>query len=337
MRLATRLSQALLYSCGAFYTNPWKVPVQFLVGDTYAVGYSHFRRDHHTSANLRLHLACCVLQLLGNFGLLHALDAMLGYQGTVRPVSFASAVPWVLCQLLCPAPPGCRALAAAAIAAAYAVAPCLAPGHSIELLAFGSMTLAMLPARAPKADPSRAGLSPARWLPTLLFLFGHWLALERGLACVAGGALAHRRVEVNVGLLALVGTISLLPNPVTASTIVGAYAGRAAHVLTRQPHLYFFSLAFLAVACQGVSHALTGERVRGSPRTFCRRIPSLSVVGLSAACCQIVLQDLRGAQMKTVQRRGAFSASVKSSPTHPHLVPLRPPHAHSHSIPGAQF
>jgi hypothetical protein len=264
MRLTTRLSQALLYSCGAFFANPWKVPVHLVVGDTYAVAYSHFRRDHHTSANLRLHLACCLLHLLGNFGLLHALDAMLGYQGVVRLVSLSSASSWALYQLLSPAPLVCRALAAAAIAAAYAVAPRLAPGHALELLALGTMVLAMLPARALKADPALVGLSPVRWLPTWLLFFGHWLALERGLAHVAGGAFVHRRVQVNLVLLALVGCTSLLTRPVTASTLVGAYASRAAHVLTGQPHLYFYSLAFLALGCQAVSHALTGEKVRGA-------------------------------------------------------------------------
>lgn len=315
MRPATRLSQALLYSCGAFFANPWKVPVHLLVGDTYAVGYSHFRRDHHTSANLRLHLACCLLQLLGNFGLLHTLDAMLGYQGIVRPVSLVSGVSWALCQLLCPAPPACRALAAAAIAAAYAMAPHLVPGHSIEFFAFGAMTAAMLPARAPKADPCRAGLSPVRWLPALLIYFGHWLALERGLAHVAGGALAHRKMEVNVGLLALVGSASLLTRPVAASTVVGAYAGRAAHVLTGQPHLYFFSLAFLALGCQAVSHALTGERVRARRRraaahhrqhgqlrpSLCRRIPSLLGAGLPATPAALPLQRCGQSRMPREQ------------------------------------
>jgi len=215
MHIPMRIAQALLYSAGAFYANPLKVPIHLLVGDSYAVGYAHFRRDHHTNANLRLHLACAVLQLLGNFGSLHALDAALGY--ALHPLSLCTAATWALCQLACPAPTACRVLAATAICAAYLFAPYVAHGHAIELATLCMMALAMLPG-APK--------SPVRWGTTLLCFFGSWLGLQEAVARFAGGSLEPQSVSVNVCLLSLMAALSLLRRPVAVSTVAGAYASR---------------------------------------------------------------------------------------------------------------
>ena len=43
------LSRGLLYSMGPFFAHPLKPAANMLFGDTYAMAYKHFRRDHTVS------------------------------------------------------------------------------------------------------------------------------------------------------------------------------------------------------------------------------------------------------------------------------------------------
>ena len=140
------VSSSVLYSPGAFFFYPWKPLMQALCGDTYQVGYTYFRRDHCEWTNLKLHLVALGWQLLGNFGLLAALDrqlvaAVLGGStsttllGTARPLSAVTALLWSATLLRSPAPRVCSVLSTACIAGAYAAAPRLEP----RALEFGAI------------------------------------------------------------------------------------------------------------------------------------------------------------------------------------------------------
>ena len=258
MRAATRLSQALLYAPGAFFTHPLKPLLFWLLGERYSLGYAHFRRDHSAPTNLRLHLACAALQLGANFALLHELDDKIGGG---RLLSTLAAGGWSLCQLLSPAPAAPKLLAAIAIGAAHACADALRPDHTTEIATCAMMMLAMWPTRTSTGVQPTLSSFALRSLPTLLVFFGVWMSLERALSHYAAGRLVQQRVWVNGGLLSLIFCASLRTRPVTVSTIIGACAGRVAHVLTGEPHLYFFSMAFFAMGCQGLSHTLSGQPV----------------------------------------------------------------------------
>ncbi len=131
------ISQVLLYFPGTFLCYPWKPLVNWAVGDSFAVGYAHFRRDHATPLNLALHFVCLVGQLVANFGVVGVLDAvvadpLLGTSGA-RVISTATAIAWVATLLLCPVPIVVRLLSAAAVAGAYVKAPDIAVSRSTEV------------------------------------------------------------------------------------------------------------------------------------------------------------------------------------------------------------
>ena len=108
---------------------PWKPFINFAVGDSFQIAYAHFRRDHATPLNLALHSVCLVGQLVANFGILGALDSFFFaspviVQGwSIRPIAAATAALWAGTLLTCPVAFLVRVASAAAVAAAYFVAP----------------------------------------------------------------------------------------------------------------------------------------------------------------------------------------------------------------------
>jgi hypothetical protein len=139
----TTLSSALIHSPGFFFFYPHKLCVHLLVGDSYEVGYKYFRRDHSSPTNLCLHVVSLGWQLLGNFGLLAAVDKLAStvtlapWLDLARPLSALSAICWGGVLLFSPAPLVVSLASAASIGGAYWVAPLLAP-RELEL---GAMTL----------------------------------------------------------------------------------------------------------------------------------------------------------------------------------------------------
>ena len=135
------LSSALLHAPGAFFFYPWKPIVQAIAGDSYDVAYQFFRRDHSGSANLALHAVALAYTLLGNFGLLFLADTYLFPERITLtgsfwahsplknltlpalPLSYVTAVTWIIVLMCSPAPVECSSLSMALIAAAYLAAP----------------------------------------------------------------------------------------------------------------------------------------------------------------------------------------------------------------------
>jgi hypothetical protein len=135
MKILEHLTQSLLYAPGTFFCFPWKPIINQIIGDSYSVGYFHFRRDHHGKVNLACHIACLILQVLSNFGLLNCIDLYFQSHGYYESRMFSNitAGMWVLYLLTLtrygptshPIPIICTILAVISIFGGYYFAPFL--------------------------------------------------------------------------------------------------------------------------------------------------------------------------------------------------------------------
>lgn len=268
--IGQRLSQAALFAGGPFFCYPLKPQLNTLYGDSYTVAYRHFRRDHHGAANLLCHLVCLCFQVLGNFALLHTLDAALpaiqpgAVLGFPCPLlSTAALLSWVVALVPSGAPPVCRLLSLAALWGAYCAAPVVAANRTL----LEPCVIAAFVAAMALGDGARGlGLHGFEWgkrggvvIAAALLCVWHfaWAAAQPKIA----GALAAHAHEAALGMVALMLAVAfVLRNPLVPIVFLGAIGCRALSFATGSAALYFWGCAFSASLCQGVSHAMTGER-----------------------------------------------------------------------------
>jgi hypothetical protein len=214
MSLQMRAIQAILYAFGPFYAYPYKPLLNHSFGDSYEIGYKHFRRDHNTVLNQLAHLICLVLQVAGNFLFLHYLDAKIpsGWTGALPLISISTAIVWisVLVRGATGAPMIANALAVGSIVAALLSAPSLDP----QTLEFGTIAafLALFVAADLFDIRGRTHVSMSQTLPQIGGVFGVWLALWYGVNSQFAGILAHKTTEITVGLVVLLLLVSSLNN-----------------------------------------------------------------------------------------------------------------------------
>jgi hypothetical protein len=257
------LSSAALYAPGAFFFYPWKSAMNALVGDRYEIAYKHFRRDHSDSANLAMHVVALVFQLLGNFGLLAAVENMFLRKSDVPSLPFGvgllpaiTAATWIFSVLTAPAPTVCRVIAALAVAAGCISAP-LVSAHTVEV---GCMAMFVAVAFTASLIFESVRLKRRKSLAEVLpacvkaaVIFGLLVAVRIGVDRAWGGAWLSRSTEAVGGLLGILFALACLPHPVKPVVIFGALACRVVSVLTRHEPLLFFSAAFTAMVMQGQS------------------------------------------------------------------------------------
>jgi hypothetical protein len=260
----TLVGSVLLYAPGAFFFYPWKPFAQAAFGDSYHVGYAFFRRDHSEPTNVCLHLVALLWQLLGNFGLLNAVDRAVAPLlpaplGVHRPLSMLTAALWVVTLMLSPAPLGCSLLSSLLIVVVCWAAPMLTPSV-LELGAptvfVSVLTLSYL---------SRGQLRKlARGLGIVLAYFGLALILKEGAkfgaTALRGRAWATENPSTtNLVLVFMMGLLGALPKPTIPCVVGGVAVVRALGELTRQDALTFYGAAFLAQLSQGVAHKVSGQ------------------------------------------------------------------------------
>ena len=266
----TLLSSAILYAPGAFFFFPWKPVMQALGGDSYEVGYKHFRRDHSDPTNLCLHIVALAWQLLGNFGLLSTLDAQhvgdtirglspaLGHMG--RPLSTVTAVLWVLTLVTSPAPPVCTATSAACIAVAYFVAPLLSP-RELEMGMMGAFVATLVLASVvfvPRVK-TKEPRSLVKDLAHAFKIFG--LAAAFRLAATPwAGAWAASHATADTALVVIMAVLAMLPKPTVPTVLGGMLCARALGELSSNNALLFYGQAFVAQLSQGVAHDVSRQK-----------------------------------------------------------------------------
>jgi len=231
--------------------------LNWMYGDKYAVGYKHFRRDHHTTLNILGHLVCLGIQLSGNFGTLFIVDSWLGWP--VRILSLTTALAWSVSIMLgSGAPTICNVFSVVIIFIAHFSAPFLDPA-AIELCGFGVFFLLFLVA-APLNIEGKVSVPLQTSVPRLVFRFGGWIAIWTILSQKYGGVMsAESRIVGIVYMMALVVASTITSTPTVPAVIVGMLGGRLAYVFTNNPLFFFFSIGFLGSFCQGESHSLTHE------------------------------------------------------------------------------
>ena len=256
--MATLTASILLYAPGCFFFFPWKPLGQAAFGDSYATAYKFFRRDHSLGTNVTLHVISLTWQLLGNFGLLAALDQRLGLVTTgLHPLSVATACTWAGTLLLSPAPVLLSLLSSIMIALACAVAPILSPRELeagmmctfvatmvVALLAFDRKPLASIPrGLAFAAKNFGVALVP-------LLIASKWR-----------GALAGDGAQSAIAtVLVLMVALSALPKPTVPVVVGGMLVARTVGVLLDEPILLFYGAAFVAQASQGVAHDVSKQK-----------------------------------------------------------------------------
>ncbi len=264
------LSSALLHVPGAFFFYPWKPIVQAIAGDSYDVAYQFFRRDHSKSANLALHAVALAYTLLGNFGLLFLADTYLFPERITLtssfwahsplknltlpalPLSYVTAVTWIIVLMCSPAPVECSSLSMALIAAAYLAAPHVT-AHTLELGAAAALAAVLLAApRLFKLDVRVRGHRSVSLGVVALAL--------RLAARAWRGALAAHAAPVGALLLSLIFVAGSLPKPTVACVLVAVTVGRVAAELTAQDALLYYCGAFGAQLCQGIAHDACGQK-----------------------------------------------------------------------------
>lgn len=258
--IITAFVSSLIYAPGAFYFYPWKPLVQFVFGDPYPVGFKFFRRDHSDPTNVALHFVGLVWQVLGNFGLLGALDAQAfgttSSLGRLRPLSFLSATLWTGVLLLSPAPWPVSVLSAVIIFGAFEVSAVLGP-HELEVgcaAAFVAVLLATYSLRGKRVAHLLSGLA----LTSSYFglAFGASAAASRWRGTFAGEGYDRK---LNAALVVLMLLIGMLPKPMIPATVAGVLLVRIVGELTHQDILLYWGIAFLAQLSQGVSHKVTRQ------------------------------------------------------------------------------
>lgn len=257
------LSRGLLYSMGPFFAHPLKPAANMLFGDTYAMAYKHFRRDHTKPANLRMHVVALGLQLFSNFSLLQLLDtALQQYLGpTFIPKVFgvsvslvaSTAIAWAATLLACPSPAWCRLLSVVSIATAASVTSFTI--HTVTPLQFEAGALSLFNA----VMLWSVGVNGATLYSMLFTAF--FVVLGQGLNLTPyAGFMAEYGAHAAVGCTgALFAMAILLADPVTAVVAVGHLSLHWAGTLCSQPALQYLGFAYTAMMLQDQAHKVSKQ------------------------------------------------------------------------------
>ena len=267
-----RLASAALYAPSCFYFYPWKPVLNAKVGDSYETAYVHFRRDHSDDVNVGLHLLALVLQLVGNFGMLCALDATLapmlpgalaaalpGYVAA-RWLSALTAASWIAALVVQPAPPACTLVSALAIAAAYSYAPHLPAPALIDAVApFVFAVTAVGLVFASKRGARRVRLRDCA--KAAVYAFAPLLVrrvAQRVLPLLPPLALSPPTAFVAFALTML--ALGCLRNPVAPCAVVGALGSRILFAVTGSPAVLFYGFGHSAQLLQGAAHEISQQQ-----------------------------------------------------------------------------
>jgi len=250
----------MLYSPGAFFFYPYKPLAHLLWGDSYAVAYKHFRRDHSSALNLVLHVVALSWQLLGNFGLLGCVDDLLHPHVTKalpwlsRPLSTSTALLWSATLLASPAPRAASLISSFCIGAACAVSPVLEP-RRVECASMVAYLSALV--------VSKLKWSGAQGLKGDIFHACKYFGLLL-FARLAGArwhdALSAKARALNVGLAFVMVALGSLSKPTVPAVVGGALLARPLGELTGQDWLLFYGAAFAAQVSQGVAHDVSRQK-----------------------------------------------------------------------------
>ena len=217
--------------------------------------------------NILLHFVALVWTLLGNFGLLTALDKHLNqaFPSTaalsLRPLCQSTAICWAVTLLLSPAPTVCSALSVLAISGAYLAAPHItAAGLECGAICAFVLTLVVASALLERKTYRTKG-----FLRDVAHTIG-MLGLALGVRLAAGyywhGALVKGE-ETNMlisatGLVMVI--LACLPKPVVPCVLAGIFLVRTVGEVTARQELLFFGAAFMAQFSQGISHDVTRQK-----------------------------------------------------------------------------
>eukprot|EP00036_Acanthoecidae_sp_10tr_P013042 CAMPEP_0206293032 /NCGR_PEP_ID=MMETSP0106_2-20121207/3932_1 /ASSEMBLY_ACC=CAM_ASM_000206 /TAXON_ID=81532 /ORGANISM="Acanthoeca-like sp., Strain 10tr" /LENGTH=263 /DNA_ID=CAMNT_0053723623 /DNA_START=166 /DNA_END=953 /DNA_ORIENTATION=+ len=221
---------------------------------SYHTAYANFRRDHADPCNLAVHTLALVGQVTANFALLHELDRTLGPVGGVGSVvSRTTVAGWAgMLAIQTDAPVVVRAVAVTGIAAAHV--------HRAECGALWCGVVSSTVAAVVEGVILHVALRKqtlAEWKTLLAIRVGVQVAVA-----AYPGALAECRAPVATAAVATVVGLALFGKPTDWSRLnvfhFGLIAGPVA-VLTGNPSLYFWGLAYQASMFQGVGHVLCRE------------------------------------------------------------------------------
>ena len=248
--------QAIFFSGASFFSWPWKPLLCFLYGDTYRVGYQHFRRDHHTALNLVAHLIALVVQLAGNFGLLANLDGI--YFPSRRYLSNGTAVLWIASLAMQhESPLIVRLCSTLSIVAALRWATFVS-ATTIELGAISGFLLLFSLGELQGLEGKGGRVQPWKSVPKIALIFGSWLLIWQPSYPLAGALRDNVALVVKFLVPALFAS-SALSQPTIPSVIVGGFGCRIAYHLTQNSAFLYFSLGFFGSLCQAVSHGISRE------------------------------------------------------------------------------
>jgi hypothetical protein len=256
MKIVDRLLQALLFGLGTFYCYPWKPLLNFLVGDTYKSGFSHFWRDHNSTLNLLAHCLCLGVQLLGNFLFLSQLDALLDSGGLIL---LSTAIMWSASQLHTPGAPFIsKMLSIACIWGGYYVSP--VHPQLIERTFLVTFILLFVLSAPLRIKGRKGAVGPVKGAVKIALILGSFLTLfDVVLPAVFGTIYIGEEQKVALVLGSVLFLVSLTNQPTAPSAIVGFIGSRIACALTGSNLFYGFSLGFFGNICQGLSHSTTSE------------------------------------------------------------------------------
>ena len=257
--LAQHASSVLLFAPGAFFFYPWKPVMLYLAGDSYSVGYRHFRRDHSIGINLALHCVSLCWQLVANFGFLNAIDQRLTLTVLARPLSLCTAIMWSVTLIISPAPIMPSIISVLGIAAAFIAAPHVPP-HALEYGGMGAFFSAICLATMMQPTPKGAAAFAqfAQRLSHTLKMFA--LATVMRLAATPWrGEFSGLAMYANVVVGLVVCGLATLPKPTKPLVIAGLLV-RAVGEATHQEALLYYGNAFFAQLSQGVSHDVSLQK-----------------------------------------------------------------------------
>ena len=304
----TTLSSCALHAPGSFFFYPWKPLLQFVLGDSYEVAYQYFRRDHSGGANAALHLVALGWTMLANFGLLFLADqyffptqltiatitgstsrALANATLPPLPLSYLTAVAWIICLMCSPAPIECSSLATALVGAVYLAAPHMT-AHQLELGAVTVFVTVLLLVRllAPRLSKGSKGGPELRLRGHTSIYFGLFALGLRLAARQWRGAWAAEAPAVNAALLLLMLGASSLSKPTVPCVLLATLLGRVAAELTAQDGLLLYCSAFAAQAAPRPStHRPARRRPLPVPRRAwrgaCQRAPAATLASTRPA------------------------------------------------------
>ena len=200
----------------------------------------------------RLHLACLVMQLAGNFSLLGEFDDLLSRGSKSGGILSAStALAWGASLAASPAPTPVKVAAIASIAAGWKLGPRLR-------LHWVNMTAAMGVVVALAIETHVLKKSP--FGPTFAGVVAAHLGLWKVLSSPGWrGCLSAYKGPVTAAALSALAAAASKEDPVALVVLLGSFTLWPLSLLTDTPALAFYGLGYLATAAQGAAHAMSGE------------------------------------------------------------------------------